>query len=107
MLLQLDCAARAKSKALKLISCKSFYSDEHLEALRANLQRIEGRTNDLLLKYTAHSFANEKARELLESRFRPSNADTSALHSKGLRSRATRETVIVYRSRLRRPTPRQ
>jgi hypothetical protein len=69
MLLRLDCAARAKSKALKLMSCKSFYSDEHLEALRANLQRIEGRTNDLLLKYTAHSFANEKAREFARHGF--------------------------------------
>jgi hypothetical protein len=40
-----------------------FYTEKQLEELREKLHSIEGRTNDILLKYTAQSFANQKAQE--------------------------------------------
>jgi hypothetical protein len=45
------------------MSCKPFYSEKDLEELQLKLQGIEGRTNNLLLKYMAHSFTSEKGRE--------------------------------------------
>jgi hypothetical protein len=46
-----------------------FYSDKQLEKLQANLQSIDGRTNNLLLKYAAHSFACQKAQEFARQGF--------------------------------------
>jgi hypothetical protein len=56
-------------EVLSTMSSKPYYTDKHLEELQAKLETIEGRTDDLLLKYMGHQFASQKAKEFAHQGF--------------------------------------
>jgi hypothetical protein len=45
------------------MSSKPYYIEKHLEELQAKFKTIDGRTDDLLLKYMGHQFTNQRAKE--------------------------------------------